>query len=513
MAEWQSGRGTRVVGWCAPGAAALLVLGAAPLSAQGYRVHLDSRVQSVAYRGVTPDSIPAGQVQADSTGSRYTPDGYAATCIPGAAMCTYYTPGPTQRGGPLVTTADFSLWGLGVPGLSLRGSARLGVDVGTANVWPGTEPALQLLSGYLEYATGGLTAEAGRTYQTNRFGFHGFDGVKATGRVLSDQLSATAYGGWGLANDVALPVNSPALQPLDEYQPQDRQWILGGEVAWRLPHATGRVLYERQVDRRSSYFVSERGGVDLSVRPMARLTLTGGADYDFAEHWWGTWEASASYLFPRDLGNATVGIRRYRPFFELWTIWGAFSPVPYRAEYAALEVRPFRKIQLRTRGETYSYANADVATPLSSVDSTGWRWSLGATVEPMPRLTLDWNYHLDFGPGASDRGFETYATWTPMPGLMISGQLAKLQRPLEFRYDESDVWAYGVTGSYRALRRMEFDLSVVRYQESRARPDAAAFDWNQFRVNAGVSVTFGSGADRPDLPDAILRIPDVGGRQ
>jgi hypothetical protein len=63
------------------------------------------------------------------------------------------------------------------------------------------------------------------------------------------------------------------------------------------------------------------------------------------------------------------------------------------------------------------------------------------------------------------------------------------------------------------IRGLQFDLSVLRYQESRIRPDANVFDWNQFRINAGVSMTFGSGADRPDLPDAILRIPDVGGKR
>ncbi|HKI93817.1 MAG TPA: hypothetical protein VJ992_00870 [Gemmatimonadales bacterium] len=489
-------------------------LGAAtPLAAQGYRVHLDTRMQSVAYRGIQAESVAVSAIVTRPDGSTYTPDGYAAICYQGATMCTYYVAGPSERGVPVVTSADFSIWGLGVPGLSIRGSTRMGFDAGTADVWPGTKPAMQLLSGYLQYVTDAFTAELGRTYVTNRFGFHGFDGIKATGRAFSDQLSATAYGGWGLANDVALPVNSPALQPLDEYQPQDRQWIAGGEVALRLPRFTGRVLYERQVDRRSDYFVSERTGFDVSMRPVDRLTFTGGADYDLAEQWWGTWQLSANYILPHDYASATVGVKRYRPFFELWTIWGAFSPVPYLSKYAALEVHPTSKISLNTRGEIYAYDNASVSTPLSSVDSTGWRWSLGATVLPVPSVSLQWNYHLDFGPGASDRGFEAYATWTPTRALMVSGQLAKLQRPLEFRYDESDVWAYGLSGSYRMIRGLQFDLSVLRYQESRIRPDANVFDWNQFRINAGVSMTFGSGADRPDLPDAILRIPDVGGKR
>lgn len=480
-------------------------------AAQGYRVRLDTRFETAAYRGVTADSILSADVKADSTGALYTPDGIAVQCLLGARYCTYFRPGPVERGGPMVTTADFSLWGLGVRGLSARGMARLGVDVGTGDVWPGTDPAMQLVEGYLEYARGPLTADLGRTHVINRFGYTGFDGALATGRLFAGQLSATAYGGWGLARGVALPVNSPALQPLDEYQPQDRQWVAGGEIAWRLPAVTGRVIYQRQVDRRSDYFVSERAGFDLALRPMERLTITGGADYDLAEGWWGSWEASGTYLFAGDRANVTVGARRYRPFFELWTIWGAFSPVPYNAQFAALEVRPIRRLTLRTRGEIYRYDDANVSTPLSTADTSGWRWSLGATAQVTQRLSLDWNYHLEFGPGASSRGFEAYATWQPRADLTLSGQVAQLQRPLEFRYDEPDVWAFGANGSYALRERVHVNLGVLMYREARNRPDAAAFDWNQLRLNAGISLLLGSGADRTGLPDAILRIPEAGG--
>lgn len=503
--------GRRRAGARAVGVDVLLLCVAAPLAAQGYRLRLDSRVQSVAIRGVVADSILHADAVADSTGALSTPDGYAVTCVGTSTYCSYYRPGPVQRGGPFVTSADVSLWGLGIEGLSARANARLGVDVGSANVWPGTDPAVQLLEGYLDYTRGALTAEAGRLQEINRFGYTGFDGALATGRLFEDRLSATAYGGWGLARGVALPVNSPALQPLDEYQPADRQLVAGGDLSWRLPWTTGRIVYQRQVDRRSQYFVSERGGVDLSLRPTSRLSLAGGADYDFAEGWWGSWDASATYRIPHDVGNVTAGFKRYRPFFDLWTIWGAFSPVPYHDWYADVDLHPDPRLALRSRGEVYSYGASGTDTPLMHVDSTGWRWSVGATVTPVPRLSLSGDYHLEFGPGASARSFETYATWSPRQQVTVSAQVAKLQRPLEFRYDESDVWAYGVNASYQAAERIRFDAGVLRYVETRARPDAGAFDWTQWRVNAGMSVILGSGADRSSLPDAILRIPEAGG--
>ena len=40
------------------------------------------------------------------------------------------------------------------------------------------------------------------------------------------------------------------------------------------------------------------------------------------------------------LVTALVGARQYRPHFDLWTIWGAFSPVPYHAVNGSVWVRP-----------------------------------------------------------------------------------------------------------------------------------------------------------------------------
>src|SRR5688572_11557460 len=70
-----------------------LLLAAGPLAAQDYRLRLDARLQSVSFRGVALDSILAGAAVADSTGSLYTPDGFAVLCLPGEAYCTYFRPG------------------------------------------------------------------------------------------------------------------------------------------------------------------------------------------------------------------------------------------------------------------------------------------------------------------------------------------------------------------------------------------------------------------------------------
>ena len=201
-------------------------------SAQGYRLRVDARVQGAAYRGVTLDSILASDTVPGPGGGPQTPDGYAVSCSGVSGYCTFFRPGPRQRGGPFVTTADLSVWGLGVQGLSVRVTARAGADLGSSNVWPGTDPAVQLLEGYAEYATARYTAQLGRQTVVTRFGVSGVDGARLVVRPGLRGLELSGYAGWGLARASALPVTSPALNPLDDFQPRQRQIVAGLAAGW-----------------------------------------------------------------------------------------------------------------------------------------------------------------------------------------------------------------------------------------------------------------------------------------
>ena len=168
---------------------AVLLFAAAPLAAQDYRLRFDARFQSVSFRGVELDSVLAGAAVADSTGSLYAPDGFAVLCLPGEAYCTYFRPGATRVGAPVVTTVGGSVWGFGVQGLSAHGTARLGADLSNDNAWPGTDPALQLVEGYVQYAAERVTARAGRQIMYSRLGTTGFDGANVTWRVPRQHIN------------------------------------------------------------------------------------------------------------------------------------------------------------------------------------------------------------------------------------------------------------------------------------------------------------------------------------
>lgn len=486
------------------------LLFASPLSAQGYRLRLDSRFQAVGYRGVELDSIPVTDTVTGPDGGPTTPDGFAVRCPSGAAHCLFFRPGAVRRGAPLVTTADASLWGFGVRGLSAHATARGALDFTGGDAWPGTEPAVQLLAGYLDYSVERLTARAGRQLSSNRLGTIGFDGASITLRDGRHGLDASVYGGWGLARGVALPVTSPALNPIADFQPSRRQLLLGAEAGWSGRLGDFRGEYLREVDPASDYFVSERIGFAGVARPAPGWSVGGGADYDLAAGWWGSAEAALGYAAQAVTGS--LGVRRYRPHFDLWTIWGAFSPVPYTAVQGQVSIRALPQVQVRARGERYRYSDADVSTPLVHVEQSGWRGELGVTASPAPAWTFDAGYTREFGPGAASVGSSASVTYAPTGPYAVTLHGATLDRPLELRFSESVLHLYGIDGRIEPHPGggLRFEIGAVRYAEDRRRPDPAAIDWGQWRVTLRAVVAMGSGDDLGRLPPATRRLP--GGR-
>jgi hypothetical protein len=495
--------------------AGLVLLGLAlpaVVSAQvGYRLRLDTRMQTVSFRGLTADSVRVTDTVPGPGGGPATADGYAVTCLPGDTYCHFYRSGPVLHGAPIVAAADLSLWGFGIPGLSARVAARAAGDMSDARIWPGTTPRFQLLEGYLEYARSPLTARLGRQLTTSRLGYEGFDGGRVLVRDSRHGLEADGYVGWGLTSGAALPVTSPAVNPLGDFQPGRRQIVAGAGAGWSGRWGDVRADYLREVDPDVDYFVSERVGVQAVVRgPGEGLTLQAGSDWDLAAGVWGSAELSATYTQSRV--SAIVGTRRYRPHFALWTIWGAFSPVPYHATYAQFGVHANRWLDVRARGERFSFESADVSTALVDAQSDGWRWELGGTGRLKHGLTVDAGYQAEFGSGASAAGWSGSVTYAPPehPRLLVALQGATLQRPLEFRFDESRLKSLGLNVQAEVTPSLRLGLGGTYYTENRRRPDALALDWSQFRLTASAVLTLGSGADLLSLPPAVRRMPGGG---
>ena len=197
--------------------------------------------------------------------------------------------------------------------MSLRLNGRVGVDLGASDVWPGIEPAVQLIEAYAEYAQPVFTVRGGRQLLANRLGTLGFDGGRVTSGRAGLGLEAEVYAGLGLARATAIPVTSPVLNPLDDFQPSSRQILAGAAVGYSRAEIDVRADYQRELDGDTRNFVSERAALSLDLRPLPRWSLESGVDYDLANTWFGNADAVVRYTSPR------ITVRRAHGCAELMT--------------------------------------------------------------------------------------------------------------------------------------------------------------------------------------------------
>jgi hypothetical protein len=471
----------------------------AEAAAQNYRARIDGSMQAVSFRGLASDSVLTADVVTGPSGGPETPDGYAVRCG-GGTYCFFFRSGPELRGLPGTMSASVTLWGLGVQGLSFRGTGRLHGDLAGDAVWPATRPAAQLVEGFFEYQRDVATARVGRQMMMSRLEPFGFDGGWARARLDAARVELTGYAGWGLGQAASVSVSNPALNPLDEWRPRDRQIVAGAEAAGFFRGTDARLEYRREIDPEDNYFVSERTALSLTTR-AGPVRAAGGMDYNIAEGHFGTSDLTLSYL--RSRFSVSAGARRYRPYFSLWTLWGAFSPVPYNAVNAAGQVRATSWLMLDGRVERYRYDDAEVSTGLvPDLEDRGWRANARATATFDSVWTVETGYGREYGPGAAGNFADAAVTFAPTERYSLELYGGSLARPLELRfYDATSRWIGGrAQVQLNGERRLWADVSLV--DDERDRPDAGGSSLSQLRVRSGFSVAFGSGADRRPLPPA-----------
>jgi hypothetical protein len=266
--------------------------------------------------------------------------------------------------------------------------------------------------------------------------------------------------------------------------------------------------YRREVEPESSKLASEFVALAAGSPLVGGLSVSGGVDYDLGFQEWGSADAGLDWvgrIADRSVG-AGVSVRRYRPRFPLWSVWGAFSPVAYRETAAHASVTPVDHLTLRGVWKRFTFGEPGTESPLVRFEDEGWRWTAGAGWTGLPDWSFDTEFGAEFGPGASSTHARFSAAWRPLDAVRTGAWLARGTRPLEYRIDDAVVRSVGLDLRVDLGDGVVLDGGVAWLDEERS--GGFARDFDHWRVRAGIRYGFGTSADRAGLHPAILRIPE-----
>jgi hypothetical protein len=474
-------------------AATLVGLGAwlpfVEADAQAVRVSGSTSVRYVEARPIAPDSLPADAV--GGTGLlRQTADGRVMRCVVGDPFCRGTQPADPISTVPVMQDLEVSVWGLGrgVRAFAqVRGRTAWGGD---AELWPQAEDAFDLLVGYGELDRERYRVRVGRQWKVSGLGFYNFDGVALTARPAT-ALSLEGYAGRSLVRGLNEPRTGGAVAAIEELAPERPGVMLSVQARYRPSSDLGlSVLYHRDIrtDRMGLY--SELAAADGVLR-VGEGSVEGSLEMDLAG---GALNQATLRLRPAPFRRVAVTgeVRRYRPYFELWTIWGAFAPVGFdEARVSLTTARPAGNLLVRGEASYRSYEDPGMTGSFGLFRTDGWALGATAAWSPERRWRLEGGYRMEMGFGAArtdahgglvrqlgDRGF------VALRGLAF-------QRLYEFRLEEGTVLGLGFDTSLRLSERARIFGSATSYRHVFA-GETPGMDWNQRRANLLLQWTVGS---------------------
>ena len=464
------------------------LLATGSLAAQSIRATGATSVRFVELRLLERDSIAA-----DSTNGtallRQLPDGRIVRCVPGEAFCRDTRPGEVVSALPVLQDLSISAWGFG-RGLhafaQVRGRETL---AGAADLWPRSDHTLDLLALFAEMEGPRYRVRAGRQWKTSGLGFYNFDGVDVALSV-SRQATIEAYAGRSLVRGLNGERTAGALESIESLSPPSAGVLFGLDARYRpSPRFAVSGLYQIDFrwDGRGIYSELAALNSALSSRHGSAETSV---EVDVAT---GSLNHASLQVRTRPLRGLlpSAEVRRYRPYFELWTIWGAFSPIGFDEARTGLAWAR-RDARLIVRGEasyrSYEDPGADRAPDALRTD--GWGAGVNLSWSIRPAWRFDSAYRVETGFGAARRDGHAALVRQIAPGSITLHALA-FQRLYEFRLSEGTVFGLGAETALRlrADAQLFADATVYRHLGAGAHE---GLDWNQRRASVRLQWTVGA---------------------
>lgn len=461
--------------------AALLPCGTA---AQSIRVTGTTIVRYIGLRPILEDSVLAADVP--GTGLlRVTDDGYTARCVQGAAYCNFYRSADVVAAIPATQDLRLSAWGFG-RGLRVYARARGRAAAGDGAVWPRSDDALDVLEAYAELDRPRFRVRAGRQWTTTGLGVYNFDGAALRLR-LGPRTMLEGYGGWSLIRGLNEPITSGALAAVEAFVP-DKRGVLGGARIRIRPTAASAlsVTYQREIRSDRAGLYSERLASELGVRSR-HATLEADLEADLGMGVVNEARARLSVYPSRPLALRLFA-RRHRPYFDLWTIWGAFAPVGFDEVGGGLAWTG-SSWTAEAHGGWRNYPDTGVDLALAPFNDSGWNVGTSVSRELGSAWRLQGWYDADIGFGAarSQGGGRVERT---LPGdAFLAVSATAFQQAYEFRVRSGTVVGFGMDAGAPVSERARIGGGLDAYIHSGSVADV---DWSQLRGSLRLEWTVGS---------------------
>lgn len=451
-------------------------------AAQGLRIRGTTTSRLLELRPFVSDSVLATSItDTVSSGSyRLASNGLVVQCLTGEAWCRYRRSAERRESAvPVFQDLDITAWGLG-EGISahaeLRGRTAFGSD---RELWPRALDRFDVLAAYAEITRDRGEARVGRQWLTSGLGFYNFDGASVEVRPWR-RLSVNAWGGLSLARGLNELRTSGEIAALDEFPPDQDAYLIGTEVRVRpTATSTASVMYQRELQRNRGGLFSERLAADATLR-IGRVSLDGALEHDLAQQNLNHARLQLHLPTMRGVQMALEG-RRFRPFFELWTIWGAFSPVGFNegSLFASWSL-PSRGLGLDLRGSWRQWDETDAGLQSTPLRDRGWRVSGDASWRPRGALLLHGGYAIDIGLGAARNDASFGVRWDGDDRWSLGSSATTFQSIYEYRLGTGRVYGGAIDGALRVRRDVRLVGDFAVYQQS-FRNRAPQTDWSQRR--------------------------------
>lgn len=467
----------------------LLVLLPGLLPGQGVRVTGVTSMQYVQLRPIARDSIAAAREPGTDEWRRRA-DGTLVHC-PDGGYCYWYASTPVTSAAPLLQDLSFTSWGLG-QGLSLHADLRARAQLVTDGlVYPRANDRFDLLSAYAEWQGEWGRGRIGRQWVNGGLGTYDYDGASLL--LRRSHWSFEGWGGRALIAGLNDGYASGVLASVENYPPDQDGWIVGGRARFRHANgSTATAIYQRVLVADRSGLYSERAAFDLATH-LGPLSVDGALAYDFASGAWN--EARLRAATPRVHAlTLTTELRHHVPFFELWTIWGAFSPVGFNEARALVDWRlPGSALTLSAHGAYRRYEDTDAGL---SLRTNGWRAGADLSWVGDGPLSATAGYDLQIGNGASRSDGTASLRWSRNDDLSVGIDLSALQTIYEFRVGTGRVLGLALDASKRITDdlRISGDVGVYRHVQLEGAPGP---DWNQQRASLRLEWSVGRDPGAP----------------